>query len=152
MALFWIRKCAISILRGGKRFEANLFSSTHRIRSVCVFLFLRKPENSVSPTFSYLKKTEGESCRSYILKMRNHRGQIQSVFLRYGLLSTRYPCKHIPTVGSQGEAFSYERGTPVALRLRIPGAAGIYRGTSLFRKRSPLGPYRRPLPRVVWWS
>ena len=25
----------------------------------------------------------------------------------------------------------------------------VYRGTSLIRKRSPLGPYRRPMPRVV---
>ena len=25
----------------------------------------------------------------------------------------------------------------------------IYRGTSLERKRNPLGPYRRPMPRVL---
>ena len=28
----------------------------------------------------------------------------------------------------------------------------VYRGTSLTRKRTPLGPYRRPMPRVLWWS
>ena len=27
-----------------------------------------------------------------------------------------------------------------------------YRGTSLIRKRTPLGPYRRPMPRVLGWS
>jgi len=27
-----------------------------------------------------------------------------------------------------------------------------YRGTSLIEKRPPLGPYRRPMPRVLWWS
>jgi len=27
-----------------------------------------------------------------------------------------------------------------------------YRGTSLVRKRTPLGPYRRPMPRVLGWS
>ena len=29
---------------------------------------------------------------------------------------------------------------------------GVYRGTSLTRKRTPLGPYSRPMPRVVWVS
>jgi len=27
-----------------------------------------------------------------------------------------------------------------------------YRVTSLIRKRTPLGPYRRPVPRALWWS
>ena len=36
---------------------------------------------------------------------------------------------------------SYERGTPVGSR--------VYRGTSLIRKRTPLGPYPRPMPRVL---
>jgi len=35
----------------------------------------------------------------------------------------------------------------------IPTIAEIrYRGTSLTRERNPLGPYRRPLPRVLWGS
>jgi len=28
----------------------------------------------------------------------------------------------------------------------------LYRGTLLIRKRTPLGPYRRPMPRVLGWS
>ena len=28
----------------------------------------------------------------------------------------------------------------------------LYRGTSSIRKRTPLGPYRRPMPRVLGWS
>ena len=27
-----------------------------------------------------------------------------------------------------------------------------YRGTSLMRKRTPLGPYSRTMPRGLWWS
>jgi len=27
-----------------------------------------------------------------------------------------------------------------------------YRGTSLMRNHLTLGPYRRPMPRVLWWS
>ena len=27
-----------------------------------------------------------------------------------------------------------------------------YRGTSLIRKRRPLGPYRRTMPMALWWS
>ena len=30
--------------------------------------------------------------------------------------------------------------------------ADMYRGTSLIRKRTPLGPYRRPMPRVLGGS
>jgi len=30
-----------------------------------------------------------------------------------------------------------------------PFTGGGYRGTSLIRKRTPLGPYRRPVPRVL---
>ena len=26
------------------------------------------------------------------------------------------------------------------------------RGTSLTRERLPLGPYRKPMPRALWWS
>ena len=35
-----------------------------------------------------------------------------------------------------------------SLRSRLQGAACRMRGTSLTRKRSPLGPYRRPMSRV----
>ena len=30
--------------------------------------------------------------------------------------------------------------------------SGSYRSTSLTRNRNPLGPYRRPMPRVLWGS
>ena len=43
---------------------------------------------------------------------------------------------------------SYERGTPVLQGPRVAVATG-YRSTSLARKRTPLGPYRRPRPRVL---
>ena len=32
------------------------------------------------------------------------------------------------------------------------GGNGAYKGTSLTRKRNPLGPYHRPLPRVLGGS
>ena len=38
---------------------------------------------------------------------------------------------------------SFKRGTP---------ASDAYRGTSLMSKRTPLGPYRRPMPRVLGGS
>jgi len=28
----------------------------------------------------------------------------------------------------------------------------VYRGTSLMRERSPLGPYSMHMPRALWWS
>jgi hypothetical protein len=28
----------------------------------------------------------------------------------------------------------------------------LYRGTSLMRNCAPVGPYRRPTPRALWWS
>ena len=31
-------------------------------------------------------------------------------------------------------------------------AASPYRGTSLIRKRAPLGHYSRTMPRALWWS
>ena len=34
----------------------------------------------------------------------------------------------------------------------VGGDGREYRGTSLIRKRTPLGPYRRPMPRVLGWS
>ena len=30
-------------------------------------------------------------------------------------------------------------------------AGQLYRGTSLMRKRPPLGPYTRTMPRDIWW-
>ena len=38
----------------------------------------------------------------------------------------------------------------------VPSSLGsrfsVYRGTSLIRKRHPLGPYSRPTPRALRWS
>ena len=59
---------------------------------------------------------------------------------------------HIP--GEEGG--SERRGTRAAARVESKGswlldqvsASVVYRGTSLMRKRNPLGPYCRPMPRV----
>ena len=56
--------------------------------------------------------------------------------------------------GSQGVAVSYERGTPVTMPMHRRWRAHLetYRGTSLIRNTSILGPYSRTLPRVLLWS
>jgi hypothetical protein len=36
--------------------------------------------------------------------------------------------------------------------LRGPLSGHKYRGASLIRNCAPLGPYSRPMPRVLWWS
>ena len=46
-----------------------------------------------------------------------------------------------------------ERETPVATATLLPSfSAASYRGTSLTRKRTLTGPYRRPMPRVIGGS
>ena len=76
--------------------------------------------------------------------------------------------RRIPTVGAQGVAISYERGTPAHLATRrckhpnplidraqtvlTDGSLRPDRGTSLIRNTRLLGPYIRPIPRVIWWS
>ena len=35
---------------------------------------------------------------------------------------------------------------------RLPGITTEYRGTSSIRNRLPVGPYRRAMPRALWWS
>ena len=60
-----------------------------------------------------------------------------------------------PMVILGGWAFSYERGTPVRrpMRSNRSNFAHItYRGTSLTRKRLPVGPYSRTVPRALRWS
>ena len=46
--------------------------------------------------------------------------------------------------------------TPISVRSRASavcsGRGGSYRGTSLIRNSFLLGPYSRPMPRVLWWS
>ena len=80
-----------SLSRKRKKAVGPLFL-THRIRSVCVFLFFKKT---------------GESGRGGFLKIRKRRGQIRSVSLVYVSLYTRNPCMVI--LGGVG--VSYERGT-----------------------------------------
>ena len=51
---------------------------------------------------------------------------------------------------------SYERAGHLS-RERLQTACYLsaqrrYRGTSLMKKRPPLGPYRRAMPRALWWS
>ena len=94
------------------------FLNSHRIRSVCVFLFSTKLENFVGPTFSYVQETVEESCRSYILKIRNHGGQIRSVFLMYGFCGRpMFACRNVDgqkiVVGRfvGGPAFAEGRGS-----------------------------------------
>ena len=51
---------------------------------------------------------------------------------------------------AQGEEVT---GSPLSSHTVTSGASaaglGAYRGTALIRKRTPQGPYRRPMPRVV---
>jgi len=56
-------------------------------------------------------------------------------------------------------AVSYEPGNPVVRCLRLAprpledhAPSLDYRGTSLIRNRTPLGPYRRPMPRFLGGS
>ena len=35
---------------------------------------------------------------------------------------------------------------------KVEHGGGVYRGISLIRNCPPLGPYIRPMPRVLWWS
>ena len=41
---------------------------------------------------------------------------------------------------------------PVGHRSDGPLIATRYRGTSIIKKRLPVGPYRCPMPRALWWS
>ena len=79
----------------------------------------------------------------------------------------QYDSAYGPMVVLGDRAVFYKRGTPVVpnLRRRKTRTQGYpahtktssrrtlqYRGTSLIRKRTPLGPYSRPMPRVLgWW-
>jgi len=45
-----------------------------------------------------------------------------------------------------------ERPTPAHLEPASDVGCEVYRGASLIRKRTPLGPFRRPMPRVLGGS
>ena len=64
---------------------------------------------------------------------------------------------------SEVPLYSWEAGTPPWERASYARGEGLqlcdslndrlsqkYRGTSLETQRNPLGPYRRPMPRVIW--
>jgi len=63
-----------------------------------------------------------------------------------------------------GVGVSYERGTPGRVHrgrgvhlLLLDGDGGppdvlLRASTSLIKKRLPLGPYSKPMPRALWWS
>jgi len=56
-----------------------------------------------------------------------------------------------PGMPSDAEKVPYTNlGKPVFLS--EAGNENYYRSTSLIRKRLPLGPYGRPMPRALWWS
>ena len=54
------------------------------------------------------------------------------------------------------QAPPHQRATFIYSEMRPPRTPPrrryVYRGTSPIRKRTPLGPYRRPMPRVVGWT
>ena len=57
---------------------------------------------------------------------------------------------HVPT---SLDRFSYDASNQTNLSRikRFPGSHVDYRGTSLIRKRHPLGLYTRTMPRDIWW-
>ena len=61
----------------------------------------------------------------------------------------RLPSADISTNGDTFAAtFIYTQRTTF---LRVPDVTS-YRGTSLIRNSAPVGPYRRTMPRALWWS
>ena len=40
----------------------------------------------------------------------------------------------------------------ITARFIAANTAAMYKGTSLIRKRYPVGPYSRTMPRLLWWS
>ena len=51
-----------------------------------------------------------------------------------------------------GEVYLDRRVRPVLEEEPHQPLVPLYRGTSRIRKRNPLGPYSRPMPRALWWS
>jgi hypothetical protein len=53
---------------------------------------------------------------------------------------------YLPTLGSVTDQLSAPSGLLPLLTNSL-----TYRGTSLIRKRTPLGTYSRAMPRALWW-
>ena len=70
-------------------------------------------------------------------------------------LWARYPCRRTsppraPSSTVSGVRAVLTRGVKTRrLRIQVGTTTWAYRGTSLIRKRTPLGPYRRLMPRVL---
>ena len=65
-------------------------------------------------------------------------------------MSTYISRRHPAAIASMPcRAVSYEQGTPARCTTSLER---IYRGTPLMRKRTSLGPDRRPMPRVLGGS
>ena len=62
-------------------------------------------------------------------------------------LLTRYPCRF-----TRWSAYMLFDVAVVTTAQSVTECAVPYRGTSLMRKRTPLGPNRRPMPRALRWS
>ena len=60
----------------------------------------------------------------------------------------RYSCRLAPLLVSR----KHRRPSSLSVIQKLGGRFIDYRGTSLTRKCNPLGPYRRALPRALWWS
>jgi len=79
-----------------------------------------------------------------------HDSKDQILALAFRLKSLK-PFMWAPLRSEASRGFRREGGRKRALFLATrPGA--MYRGTSLIRKRTPLGPYSRPMPRVLGGS
>jgi len=73
------------------------------------------------------------------------------------LLWARYPCSsaHLvwsTHVGGQGGQDQLHVNATHFIYTHGFSTAPLYRVTSLIRKRIPIGPYRRTMPRVLWGS
>ena len=56
------------------------------------------------------------------------------------------------SITPKGDPASWGINPSVFSPSRVPSTPGPYRHTSPVRKRTPIGPYRRPMPRVLRWS
>ena len=53
-------------------------------------------------------------------------------------------------IASESDALRFKSSNEIRRCDHLP-ADNVYRGTSLIRKRLPLGPYRMPMTTALWW-